>query len=154
ALAAELVRRRVSVIHAIGVPPSVAAKAATSTIPIVFQIGADPVELGLVASLNRPGGNITGVTSLPGEVNTKRLQLLHEAVPTANVIAAIVNPTEPNGANLARNLEAPRACWGSRSISCPSVLNATSTRSSRPCGITTMCAPPTVPGKMSVRAHS
>jgi putative ABC transport system substrate-binding protein len=106
ALAAELVRRQVSVIYATGLPATTAAKAATSEVPIVFQIGANPVELGLVASLSRPGGNVTGVTSLNGEINPKRLQLLHEAVPTAKVVAAVVNPTEPNSGNLGRSLRA------------------------------------------------
>jgi putative ABC transport system substrate-binding protein len=105
ALAAELVRRRVSVIHTFGLPASVAAKMATTAIPIVFQIGANPVELGLVASLTRPGANVTGVTSLAGELNVKRLQLITEAVPAARVVAAIVNPSEPNSGNLARNLQ-------------------------------------------------
>jgi putative ABC transport system substrate-binding protein len=104
ALAGELVRRRVDVIHTTSLPASVAAKAATDTIPIVFQIGANPVDLGLVASLDRPAGKITGVTSLAGESNVKRLQLLNETVPAAKVVAAIVNPTEPNSGNLARNL--------------------------------------------------
>jgi len=110
ALAAELVRRKVSVIHTIGLPSSVAAKMATTAIPIVFQIGANPVELGLVSSPTRPEGNVTGVTSLAGEINVKRLQLIAETVPTAKVVAAIVNPSEPNSGNLARNLrEAARA---------------------------------------------
>jgi len=105
ALAAELVRRRVSVIHSIGLPASVAAKMATTAIPIVFSIGANPVELGLVANLTHPGVNVTGVTSLDGELNVKRLQLITETVPAAKVVAAIVNPSEPNSGNLARNLK-------------------------------------------------
>jgi putative ABC transport system substrate-binding protein len=95
ALAADLVHRQVTVIVATTTSAALAAKAATTTIPIVFETGSDPVRLGLVASLNRPGGNVTGVTSLVLEVAPKQLELLHELVPTATVMALLVNPTEP-----------------------------------------------------------
>jgi putative ABC transport system substrate-binding protein len=94
-LAAELVHRPVTVIAAGGSPSSVAAKAATATIPIVFETASDPVTLGLVASLNRPGGNLTGVTNLNVEVGQKRLELLRELLPAATVIAVLVNPSAP-----------------------------------------------------------
>jgi putative tryptophan/tyrosine transport system substrate-binding protein len=96
ALAADLVRRQVTIITATTAPAALAAKAATGTIPIVFEAAVDPVNIGLVGSLNRPGGNVTGVTSLNVEVARKRLELLHEVLPKVNTIAALVNPASPN----------------------------------------------------------
>jgi putative ABC transport system substrate-binding protein len=105
-LAADLVGRRATVIVATTTPAALAAKAATATVPIVFFVAGDPVELGLVASLNRPGGNLTGTTTLTLEVGPKRLELLHEMVPTATIIALLVNPTSPNLAEAqARDLQ-------------------------------------------------
>jgi ABC-type uncharacterized transport system substrate-binding protein len=93
AMAAELVQLRVTVIVAFSTPAAHAAKAATTTIPVVFTTNRDPVQIGLVASLNRPGGNMTGSTDLDVEVGPKVLELLHEAVPTARIMALLVNPT-------------------------------------------------------------
>ena len=95
-LATDLVRRNIAaIVTSGGAPPALAAKAATSTIPIVFVTGGDPVETGIVASLRRPGANVTGVTSLNIEIGQKRLQLVRELMPAATVVAALVNPSSP-----------------------------------------------------------
>ena len=114
ALAAELVHRQVSVIAAEGgVGSALAAKAATATIPVVFQLGSDPVEVGQVASLNRPGGNLTGATSLTAEVGPKRLELMHELIPAARMFAVLINPKSPiNAERASKDLRPAAAALG------------------------------------------
>jgi putative ABC transport system substrate-binding protein len=124
-LAAELVHRKVAVIVATGGHASaVAAKAATTEIPIVFVAGDDPVRLGLVASLARPGGNLTGVNFFAEELATKRLELLHELLPAAARVAVLVNPTSPDFGSTIRNVEAAARTIGLQI----QVLNASSSR--------------------------
>jgi putative tryptophan/tyrosine transport system substrate-binding protein len=105
AMAAELVNRQVAVIAANGpaVPP---AKATTATIPIVFTAGFDPIELGLIASLNRPGGNLTGISILNAELGPKRLELLRELLPAATMVALLINPNNPSAVTVSRELQA------------------------------------------------
>jgi putative tryptophan/tyrosine transport system substrate-binding protein len=112
-LANDLVRRQVTVIVAPeSSPGALAAKAATTTIPIVFHVGGDPVALGIVPSLRRPGGNITGVASLNVEVGPKRLELLHELLPTVTVIALLVNPASPVAETLATDTHSAARALG------------------------------------------
>ena len=115
ALAMELVQRHVKVLAAPGSPAALPAKAATAIIPIVFMIGSDPVQLGLVASFNRPGGNLTGFAYLNDEIAPKRLELLHGFIPAAKSIALLVNPANPSVAagqakGLQRARRMPLAC--------------------------------------------
>jgi putative ABC transport system substrate-binding protein len=104
-IAADLVRRQVAVIAALGTPAVRAAKAATTTIPVIFTTIADPVQIGFVTSLNRPGGNLTGVTLLSVEVGPKLLEMLHGAVSSASTIALLINPTNPNAERQSKNTQ-------------------------------------------------
>jgi putative tryptophan/tyrosine transport system substrate-binding protein len=108
AIAADLVRSQVSVIVASAIPAALAAKAATATIPVVFYVGIDPVELGLVASLSRPGGNLTGVVSLAVELGPKRLELAHELMPTSATVAFLVNPNRSSAEDETKIMQAAR----------------------------------------------
>jgi putative ABC transport system substrate-binding protein len=111
-MAGDLARRQVKVIAAGSDSAALAAKAASDTIPIVFAGGNDPVKLGLVASLNRPGGNVTGVVNLNIELGPKRLDLLHELVPSVETISLLVNPTNPSADAIARDLQAAARALG------------------------------------------
>ena len=125
-LAAELVRRKVTIIFAAGsTPAALAAKSATSTIPVVFFVGSDPVQSGLVESLRRPGGNLTGITNLNVELGAKRLELLHQAVPAAHRIGFLINPSNSaTTQTIIRNMEAAGSALGVEL----SVVNAGSER--------------------------
>jgi putative ABC transport system substrate-binding protein len=112
ALAADLVRRRVAVILAGGAPELLAAKAATTTIPIVFVTGLDPVAFGLVASLNRPGANVTGITVLTQELASKKLQLVHELIPDAALFGVLADPAYPTTQFFITNLQAAARTLG------------------------------------------
>jgi putative ABC transport system substrate-binding protein len=114
ALAAELVHRRVAVLHATSTAPTLAAKAATEAIPIVFMMGADPVELNIVASLSKPGGNITGVANRGTELATKRLELLRELTPSITLFALLTNPTNPISKAESKETEVAAAALGLR----------------------------------------
>jgi putative ABC transport system substrate-binding protein len=131
-LAADLVRRQVAVIAAFGIPAAKAAQAATTTIPIVFGMGGDPVDFGLVTSLNRPGGNITGASTLSVELTPKRIELLHELVPAATTVGVLVDPTNPNAETLARAARPQPLRSGCKSRLSVRAANATSRRRSRP----------------------
>jgi putative tryptophan/tyrosine transport system substrate-binding protein len=113
-LAADLVRQPAAVIVTQTLPAALAAKAATTTIPVVFVIGEDPVEVGLVHTLNRPGGNITGLSNFMNLLGAKRLELLAETVPNANALALLVNPNNPNAEPDARSLQAAAQALGRR----------------------------------------
>jgi ABC-type uncharacterized transport system substrate-binding protein len=113
ALAADLVARRVSAIAAVGgSPAALAAKQATTSIPVVFQVGVDPVQLGIVPSLNRPGGNVTGIANLSIELGPKRLELMHELVPAARTMAVLMNPLNPSAETVSRDIVAAARALG------------------------------------------
>ncbi len=113
-LAADLVQHNVTVIAATSTPAALAAKATTSTVPIVFTTGGDPIKLGLVASLRRPGGNVTGSTGLTAEVGPKRLELARELFPGATTVALLVNPANPLTATVSKDLQAAADTLGVR----------------------------------------
>jgi putative ABC transport system substrate-binding protein len=113
AMAADLVQRQVAVIvSAGGMPSARAAKAATAVIPVIFAVGADPVAMGLVTSLNRPGGNLTGVTNINLELASKRLELLHEVLPGATSVALLVNPSTPLAEPISKDFHAAARSFG------------------------------------------
>ncbi len=123
-LAANLVRQQVAVIFAIASSATLAAKAATATVPIVFFTGGDPIKLGLVASFNRPGGNVTGVSTLSNALVAKQLELLHDLVPQANLFAFLVNPSNPIAESDGRDIQGAAHVLGLQLL----VLNASTER--------------------------
>jgi putative tryptophan/tyrosine transport system substrate-binding protein len=123
-LAADLVRQQVAVIFAIASSAALAAKAATATVPIVFFTGGDPIKLGLVASFNRPGGNVTGVSTLSNALVAKQLELLHDFAPKANVLAFLVNPSNPIAESDERDMQGAAHALGLQLL----VLNASTER--------------------------
>jgi putative tryptophan/tyrosine transport system substrate-binding protein len=127
-LVADLIDRQVGVITVFGTAAALVAKAATSTTPIVFLVGGDPVPLGLVGSLNRPGGRITGVTPLNDELAPKLLELLHELVPNAGAVGYLINPNNATSASLSRQVEVAARTTGQR----VQILNASSERDFEP----------------------
>ena len=124
AQAAEFVRRGVALIFAGSLPAALAAKAATTTIPIVFTMGADPVKLGVVASLNQPGGNVTGVYQFFGALGGKRLELIRELVPKASLIAVLTNPKNPNSEDHLADVRAAAHAIGQRILVFPVGVDA------------------------------
>ena len=143
ALAGDLVNRKVAVIAAIsGTPAALAAKAATTTIPIVFAIGGDPVTPGLVASLNRPGGNVTGVSFYNSPVVTKRLDLARELVPDGSIIALLGNPDNPGSVEETKAAESCHAAARRRSGDAQCPERYTVDKSTMPCATCQAAAGP------------
>jgi len=118
AIIADLIRRKASVIAATSTPAAAAAKAANTTIPVVFTTSGDPIWLGLVSSLNKPGSNFTGIISMNVELASKRLQLMHEALPNATTIVLLVNPPDPLTASASKESAAAATASASNSRSC------------------------------------
>jgi putative ABC transport system substrate-binding protein len=140
ALVADLIRRQVSVIAATSTPAALAAKAATTTIPIVFTTGSDPVQLGLVASMSRPSGNVTGASQMTADLWPKRLELAHELAPTATIIALLINPSSPIAATQSSAMQAVASRLGLklrvlRASNERAIDNAFATASRLPAGV-------------------
>ena len=131
ALANDLLRRRVAVIYAFG-PAAPVAKAATQTVPIVFRIGSDPVAMGLVTAINRPGGNLTGITNFGMELLPKRLEVLHELVPATATVAVLLDPSNTSADEQPKSVEAAARPLGLKCISCEPVPTRKSTMPFRP----------------------